>query len=282
MSRKPVLVFVPGAWHKPACYEKLIQVLKSNHNVACVSITLLSTLGDRNATFEDDLQAARRIITNEIEQINDVVVVAHSYGGMVANSAIKGLTKASQASVSSTGNNEHGYVIGLILIAPGFTLTGMAFMDPFFGIPSPSWKKNTETGFAELLVSPRELFYHDLPVEGGNYWVSQLTPQSLKSLFEGGEFAYAGWQDVPTWYVGTLEDKALPLWAQRLNMGMASGMGEVVVHRELQTSHSPFLSRPDEVAEIVVEAIKEFQLKQAKGERFNRRLSLLNRVRAFD
>ena len=72
-------------------------------------------------------------------------------------------------------------------------------------------KRNDDTGFAELVASPRILFYHDLPVDEGNYWVSELTPHSMKSLSEGGEFAYAGWQDVPSWFIGTLEDKAFPV-----------------------------------------------------------------------
>ncbi|GLI79820.1 hypothetical protein PoHVEF18_008161 [Penicillium ochrochloron] len=71
-------------------------------------------------------------------------------------------------------------------------------MDPFFGRPPPAWRVNNETGYAELVTSPRELFYHDLPEEEANYWISQLTSQSLKALFEGGEYTYAGWTDVPS------------------------------------------------------------------------------------
>jgi hypothetical protein len=131
-------------------------------------------------------------------------------------------------------------------------------MDPFFGRPPPSWRVNSATGYAEIVVNPSEFFYHDLPLEEAEFWTSQLTTQSLKALFEGGEYSYAGWKDVPVWYLGTVEDRGLPVVAQRMAVGMAREMGGKVEHRELQTSHSPFLSRPEETTRLVLEAVESF------------------------
>jgi pimeloyl-ACP methyl ester carboxylesterase len=262
MSKLPTLVFIHGSWHTPNCYIKLTKPLEEKHKLKCVAITLPSTLGDPAATFKDDLDVAREAISNETTQGRDVVVVAHSYGGMVANSAIKGFAQPRDAAESSSATTStsptEGHVIGLILIASGFTLTGMTFMDPFFGHPPPSWRVNKETGYAELVTPPRELFYHDLPAEEADYWVSQLTTQSLKSLFEGREVSYAGWMDVPVWFIGTVEDRGLPVLAQRMAVGMAREMGATVEHRELQTSHSPFLSQPEETLGLVLEAVEAF------------------------
>ncbi|OQD73957.1 hypothetical protein PENDEC_c013G03228 [Penicillium decumbens] len=215
MSTPPTLVFIPGSWHKPTCYDKVTKLLQDQHNLKCVSITLPSTTGNPAATFKDDLDAAREAISTETTHGRNVVVVAHSYGGMVGNSAIKGFTP----DPTSQNQTSTGYVIGLILIASGFTLSGVAFMDPFFGRPPPSWRVNNETGYAELVAPPRELFYHDLPADEAELWVSQLTTQSLKALFEGREYSYAGWRDVPAWYIGTVEDRGLPVLAQRMTVG---------------------------------------------------------------
>jgi len=277
MSDLPTLVFVPGAWHRPTCYSKIIKLLQERHKLKCVAITLPSTTGDPAATFKDDLDAAREAISRETSDGRDVIVVAHSYGGMVGNSAIKGFARPRAAAANKgsssplrgastpagdTGDQSQtrtaGHVIGLILIASGFTLTGLSFMDPFFGRPPPAWRVNKETGFADIVTPPRELFYHDLPADEADYWASQLTPQSLKALFEGGEYSYAGWMDVPAWYIGTVEDKGLPVVAQRLSVGMAREMGTTVEHRELRTSHSPFLSKPEETVGIVLEAVEAF------------------------
>ncbi|KAL1845888.1 hypothetical protein Plec18170_009488 [Paecilomyces lecythidis] len=258
MSDPPTLVFIPGAWHKPTCYDKITKILKEQHTLKCVYVTLPSTTGNPAATFKDDLDAAREAISNETANGRNVVVLAHSYGGMVGNSSVKGFTRPQDAARSQTQPPTTGYVIGLVLIASGFTFTGLSFMDPFLGHPPPSWRVNNETGFAEIVADPREFFYHDLPADEAEYWASQLTPQSLKSLFEGGEYSYAGWRDVPTWLIGTVEDRGLPVLVQRMQTGMAREMGATVEHRELQTSHSPFLSQPEETAKIILEAVGAF------------------------
>ncbi|OJZ83892.1 hypothetical protein ASPFODRAFT_292090 [Aspergillus luchuensis CBS 106.47] len=252
----PTLIFIPGAWHLPTCYTKVITHLQTHHpTLNCTTVTLPSTTGDPSATFKDDLSAARAAITTEtLHHGRNVVLIAHSYGGMVANSAIKGFT--------SPQTPTSGTIIGLILIASGFTLTGFSFMDPFLGHPPPSWRANHTTGFAELVTSPRELFYHDLPEEEARYWVSQLRPQSLKALFEGGEFSYAGWKDVPCWYIGTEGDRGLPVLMQRWGVGIARGLcppGWRVVYREVVgASHSVFLSRVEVMGGLVWEAVGGF------------------------
>ncbi|OJJ61427.1 hypothetical protein ASPSYDRAFT_43362 [Aspergillus sydowii CBS 593.65] len=259
MSNPPTLIFIPGSWHKPTCYNKVTKPLQDQHHLKCIAITLPSTTGTPAATFKDDIDAVRDAISAETTQGRNVVVLAHSYGGMVGNSAIKGFTCPKNTDDHSDPNQ--GSVIGLVLIASGFTFTGLAFMDPFFGHPPPFWRVNAETGFAEITADPRELFYHDLPAEEGEYWVSQLASQSLKSLFEGGEHSYSGWLDVPVWYIGTVEDRGLPVVVQRMQMGMGRAMGADVVHRELRTSHSPFLSQPDETVGIILEAVEAFCIK---------------------
>lgn len=260
----PTLVLVPGAWHKPACFDKMTNILQDSYKLRCVSITLPSTTGNPAATFKDDIDVAREAISKETSQGRNVVVIAHSYGGMVGNSAIRGFAKppdtvVTQGSSGTLSPSAHaGHVVGLILIASGFTLTGLAFMDLFLGRPPPFWRVNSTTGYAELTAPPRELFYHDVPADEAEYWVSQLTSQSLKSLFEGSEFAYAGWRDVPVWYLGATEDRGQPVVAQRVQVGMAREMGARVEHRELRSSHSPFLSRPEQTAGIVFEAVGAF------------------------
>ncbi|KAF2997829.1 hypothetical protein E8E13_001045 [Curvularia kusanoi] len=182
MSGSPTLVFTPGAWHRPTCYIKVIKALQEQCGIKCISFSLPSTSGDPKATFKNDLDAARTAISSETTQGHDVVLVAHSYGGMVANSAIKGFAEPRL-------DDTHGRIVGLVLIASGFTLTGLSFMDPFLHIPPPSWRANRDTGFAEFVMPPRQLFYHDLLAEEAEEWVAQLKPQSLEALFKGGEHA---------------------------------------------------------------------------------------------
>ncbi|WOO77133.1 Methylesterase 7 [Vanrija pseudolonga] len=250
MADLPTFVLVPGAWHKATCYSKITKLLEEKYHLRCVSVTLPSTTGDPAKTFKDDLDAAREAIAGETSRGHDVIVVAHSYGGIVGNSSVQGFTGPRDGAT--------GRVVGIILIASGCNLPGLSFMDPLFGRPPPAWRVNSETGFADIVMSPREMFYHDVPDDEAAYWVSELQPQSLKALFEGGEFTYPGWKDVPVWYIGTIEDRGLPVAVQRMGIGMAREMGGRIEHRELQTSHSPFLSQPEQTVGIMLEALEAF------------------------
>lgn len=131
MSHKPTLVFVPGAWHKASIWSKVASILQTQQ-YKCVCVDLPSTASNPSATFLDDVTAVRNSIIAETTQGRDVVVVVHSYGGQVGNSAIKGLAKPREAGTSSV-TGQTGHVIGLTMIASGFTPTGVAFLEGFGG-----------------------------------------------------------------------------------------------------------------------------------------------------
>jgi hypothetical protein len=134
----------------------------------------------------------------------------------------------------------------------------MSFLEAGGGKPPPQWVADTESGFATIVVDPREMMYHDLPEEEGNLWVSKLEKQSLKALSEGGEYAYAGWRDVPAWFLATVEDQALPFELQQYLIKLARDENADVVDRKVNSSHSPMLSQPKETAKFLKEAIADF------------------------
>jgi hypothetical protein len=205
---------------------------------------------------KEDVAAIREPIVAATTQGRDVVVIVHSYGGIVGPSGIKGLTppKGGRDQASS------GYVVGLVLIATGFAATGISFLDGVGGKPPPSWMLDP-SGFAKLVVDPIELFYQDMPREGATSLIGELVPQSSKALTEGGEYVYSGWKDIPAWYLVTNMDKAFPdppgaiqnFFAQTAKDG-----GADVTVREIDTSHSPTLSKPEETTEFILDAVKAF------------------------
>jgi pimeloyl-ACP methyl ester carboxylesterase len=258
MSQKPTLVFVPGAWHSANVWNKVTSILEAQ-GYKCISVTLPTTISDPTKSFKDDFQAVRDAIVSETSQKHDVVVVMHSYGGAVGVSAIKGLTAPKQEAATPTLDHESsGHVIGIAMMATGFGPSGTTFLEALGGVPPPAWKLNYETGFADLVVDAREGLYHDLPEEEGDLWVSRLLKQSLKALTEGSEYTYAGWMDVPAWYLGTTDDKALPFQAQQYFLQVAKDAGADVTAREIDSSHSPMLSKPKETADFIMEAAAAF------------------------
>ncbi|KUJ12964.1 alpha/beta-hydrolase [Mollisia scopiformis] len=256
MSPKPTLIFVPGAWHPASIWDKVSSLLKAQ-GYNCIAITLPTTTSDPSKTFSDDFQAVRNAIKTETAQGRNVVVVVHSYGGAVGVSAVKDLT-AAKGNTSTITSDPTGHVIGICSMASGFGPAGKTFMDALGGAPPNSWKLDYESGFAVLVGDPSESFYHDLPEEERKYWVSKLLDQSLKALTEGAEDTYAGWMDVPVWYLATTEDRALPFQAQQYFVQTVKDAGGNITVREVESGHSPMLSKPKETADFISEAVTAF------------------------
>jgi len=252
MSNKPTLVLIPGAWHSAEIWGKVTSILEEQH-YKCIPVALPSTAGNPSTTFGEDIDAVRDAIIGEAKQGHDVVVVAHSYGGAVGQSAVKGLTRSKPDDLQFADDQSTGHVIGLAMMACGFGQTGVSFIDAVGGTPPPLWRFD-DSGFATILAPARESFYHDLPEEEGNYWVSKLTKQSQKVLQEG-ERAYAGWKDLPVWYLATTDDKTFPIEAQRWFIQMTKDAGADVTMREVESSHSPMLSKPKETVDFILEVV---------------------------
>jgi len=257
MSHKPTLIFVHGSWHTPSTWDKVTSILEKKQ-YKCIAVSLPScSSNDPSTTFLDDVLAVRNPIIAETTQGRDVVLVLHSYGGVPGESAVKGLIPNKQDGASTQESTGTGHVIGITVIASGFLPTGLRLLEAFGGKPPPFWDMETEPGFATLVVDPRELFYHDLPVSEGDYWVGKLTKQATRPLTEG-EHVYAGWMDVPVWYMVTMQDRTLPVELHRLTVQMARDAGADFTTRDIESSHSPMLSKPEETAQFVVDAVTAF------------------------
>lgn len=225
------------------------------HGYSSQAVTLPSTNGDPEASLLDDIEAVQTVVTSHTETGHDVILVAHSYGAFVGESALKSLPTRQKPGP----NPLHGKVIGLALVATGFTRDGVSFIDSLGGTPPPFWRANTESGFAELVGDATALFYHDLPAEEAELWTARLLPQSLKSLLEGGEHVYAGWRDVPVWYLIVQGDRGLPVEAARWLANDVRAQGAEVSVREIGSGHCPMLSMPKETSEFLVEAARALE-----------------------
>ncbi|KAF1812901.1 hypothetical protein P152DRAFT_507219 [Eremomyces bilateralis CBS 781.70] len=89
---RPVLVFVSEAWHGPTIWNRVVPDLE-NQRYRCISVALPTTFGDPSADFADDVQAVQNDIIAETRTGRNIVVVVHSYGGVVGQSAIRDLTQ---------------------------------------------------------------------------------------------------------------------------------------------------------------------------------------------
>ncbi len=112
-SSKPVFVLVPGAAQTPSHYAYLQHLLMSQGYGALSA--LLPTVGtSAPVTAEDDAEFIRsRMLLPVLDlEKHDVIMISHSYSGMPASAAARGLGKADRAAEGKTTS-----VLGQIFIA---------------------------------------------------------------------------------------------------------------------------------------------------------------------
>jgi pimeloyl-ACP methyl ester carboxylesterase len=91
-------------------------------------------------------------------------------------------------------------------------------------------------------------FYNDMSEEEGRKYLATLTTQSQDSFETKSEFATSE-LEIPRWYIVTEKDQAIPVFAQD---AMLAGDESFKTFR-LDSGHSPMMSQPDKVLEIVKE-----------------------------
>jgi pimeloyl-ACP methyl ester carboxylesterase len=89
-SRKPTVVFTPGAWHKPSSFDLVKQRLEPL-GYPVIGITLPSVGAEPpNLNATDDALVLKDVLKQLTDKGADVVVVSHSYGGVVAGNSLEG------------------------------------------------------------------------------------------------------------------------------------------------------------------------------------------------
>jgi pimeloyl-ACP methyl ester carboxylesterase len=183
---------------------------------------------DRDAAVLSDALAA-------IE--GDAIVVSHSWGGSVATLGAIGAP-----------NVRH-----LIYIAAVVTEAGHPTLSPPASVPV----KGRETLRPKVIIETdtttiidREVslaaFYHDVEPSLARQAASRLRPFQKTGYAIVDTDAVAAWRTIPTTYVVCADDRMIHPDTQR---EMAAAAGAEVV--EWPSSHSPFLSHPDLVADLV-------------------------------
>jgi pimeloyl-ACP methyl ester carboxylesterase len=173
----------------------------------------------------EDVVSVRQVLTASDEP---AVVVAHSYGGIVAAEAATGVDAVRHLLLVSSYLPEIGESLA--------TFGGEA-PAPFLEIDPEG---GTFTVRGDALV---ETFLQDCPAEIQREAGTRTAWQSLAVLDQ--PVAAAAWREVPSTYLVCADDRGTPAERQRV---FAQRAGRVV---ELDAGHHPFLSQPDAVCDLV-------------------------------
>lgn len=225
------VVLVHGSWHGAWCWTPVVERL-ARLDVPVVAIDLPGHGDDRGPLT--DLHGHGDRVRAELDAIDGpVVLVGHSYGGAAAtdagtHDAVRHLVYISafclDANESVIGNDVpggHGLELeGAIRLGTDGTMT----IDP------------------EVAAA---VFYADCDDATTAAAIARLGPERADGFAQ--QPRSVGWRSRPSTYAVCTQDRALTPELQR---HLAQRCGASV---EWPTSHSPFLSRPDLVTDLLVD-----------------------------
>ncbi|KAI1379720.1 alpha/beta-hydrolase [Hypoxylon crocopeplum] len=247
---KPVFVFLHGAWHTPKCWEPLIAALdKAGYSGNSVAPALPST----NATplpsdWSGDLEIIRSTVSDLVRE-HDVIVVVHSFSGMTAGTALEGLDKQACAAKGLKGGVVRLVYIAAFLVPEGFQHSPHGTRDNMI----PEMKTDFETGQVTVLPEDaKEMFYQDLDDAKVAKLIKDLRPHSLGTYW--CITTYAAWRYIPTTYIICTKDRPTTVAAEHylIETAKASGTHKIDNIIEIDAGHSPFFSKTQWMAEILM------------------------------
>jgi pimeloyl-ACP methyl ester carboxylesterase len=223
-SENLAVVLVHGGFVDGSGWEGVYGLLRQDgYDVTVVQNPTLS--------LEGDVAATRMALD---AQDKPVVLVGHSYGGVV---------------VSEAGTHEKvAAVVYISAFAPdkGESVNTL-IADPQPGAPVPPILPPRD-GF---LFLDREKFHAsfagDLSDEQAAFMADSQVPWGLEAL--NGAVTEPAWRVKPSWYLVATDDRMIPPPAQR---AMSERAGATV--SEVAASHSVYVSQPAAVAAIIVQA----------------------------
>lgn len=102
---------------------------------------------------------------------------------------------------------------------------------------------------------PIDGFYHDLPSADAEYWSAKLRRHSLATFNVGA--SSAAWRKIPSSYLIAQDDHAIDPEIQEFMVKGCKEQGANMEVERIFSSHSPFLSKPDETVGFLRRAAGE-------------------------
>jgi pimeloyl-ACP methyl ester carboxylesterase len=244
-------VLIHGGFHGAWCWSRTIPELERlGHAAVAIDLPGHGLRRDERSTLAD-----RRDAILEVLEPGDVLV-GHSGGGY-------DITLAADAAPERAGH--------LVYLAAGLPLEGRMVLEATGGAAEPAdgggsevtQLMSDETGMLRFIRpdargrlqcvdrdAVADFFYHDCDAATVDWAFSQLTPAPTEFLQETVSIPRFWQADLPRSYILCRDDRAKP-----------HSMSREVIRRlgveplAIEGSHSPFLSRPAQLARLLVEAV---------------------------
>jgi pimeloyl-ACP methyl ester carboxylesterase len=215
------VVLVHGGFVDGSGWEEVYRILKKDgFEVAIVQNPTIS--------LADDVAVTRRVIA---AQSGPVILVGHSYGGVVISEAGTDPKVAKLVYIAAFAPDKGESVNALIKNPPP-------------GAPVPPILPPQDGFLALDKAKFAESFAADLPPEKARFMADSQVPWGVAAL--DGAVTEPAWKSKPSWYLVATDDRMIPPDAQR---AMSKRAGSTVV--EVPGSHSIYVSNPKAVADLI-------------------------------
>jgi hypothetical protein len=225
-------VLVHGAYHGVWCWDRLRPELEARgHAVIAVDLPI-STPGLGAADYAG-------VVAASMADLADPVLVGHSMAGLVI------------PLVPPMRRVRRLVFLAGFLPQPGVSSADQRATEPIDPPIAPTTAQWTDLGDDVWMVGPdtaTEIFYHDASPELARWATARLRPQCYRVIGEPSPLA--AWPSVESRYIVSRDDHAInPDWGR---MAARDRLG--VDALELDGGHSPFLTRPAELADVLERA----------------------------
>ncbi|MFJ6569238.1 alpha/beta fold hydrolase [Streptomyces sp. NPDC091292] len=241
-------VLIHGGFHGAWCWSRTIPELERlGHDAIAIDLPGQGARRDERSTLGDRRDAIVAVLRS------GDVLVGHSVGGY-------DITMAADAAPDLVGH--------MVYLAAGLPLEGRTVLEATGGVPGEdgdgevSELMTDETGMSRFtrpnargrmecteFAPVRDFFYHDCDEATARWAFDQLCPAPVEFLTEPVSLPRFWEADLPRSFIRCEQDRAVP-----------PTMAAQVIERlgveplTIDSAHSPFLSRPRELAELLVRA----------------------------
>jgi pimeloyl-ACP methyl ester carboxylesterase len=114
MATKPVVFFVHGSWHNPNHFRPIRDIFEQEgYKTECPAQPTIGAPREKSENgFAEDVQTIKDALTALVDDGNEVVVIMHSYGGVIGSNAVhKDLSKEARSA-----NGLEGGVVYLVYL----------------------------------------------------------------------------------------------------------------------------------------------------------------------
>lgn len=236
-NKKSTILLVHGAWSDASSWNAVTPLLQAQgHEVIAVNLAGhgKDSTSFAGITFQTYVDQVKQAIGNR----TGVVLVGHSFAGLVI----------SQVAEEIPSQVKELIYLAAALPHDGDNLLSLAKKDPVSHI-AKSLTVDQEHGAAIIAKDAvADIFAADAPQQVQEYIAANIKPEPLAPLATPVHLTDKNFGSIKKAYIHTVNDNAISYPAQQY-MVKTSKVAKVYT---LSSSHTPFISMPDKLAEILI------------------------------